>query len=109
MTVRELINRVTENTPDIDASVYITSPLNSGIETFSFEVANITDDGCNDSLFIEIKPFEKGHVCIERDILNEIHDILLNLQKITEDSRGIPLADADIDGLVEELKDRLEM
>ena len=109
MTARELLYRIVDSAPSMDKDIYITTPLDSGINTYSFEVANVTDDGCDDAVFVEIKPYNRSHVCVERDILNEIHDILLNLQKITEDSRGIPLPDADIDRLVEDIKDRLEM
>ena len=53
MTVRDLIQKLILATPDLDAIVYINSPIDE-CEVKDWKIVNITNHGCNDSLHIEI-------------------------------------------------------
>lgn len=54
MTVRELIQTILTNTPDLDAEVYINKPLADGINTDSYKIKEIYEES-NDSLQIDIE------------------------------------------------------
>jgi len=53
MTVRELIQTLVLESPDLDAEVYVEQPIDE-IETQAYKIHKITSDGSNDSLFIKI-------------------------------------------------------
>ena len=53
MTVRELIQTLILESPDLDAEVYVEQPIDE-IEVQSYEINKITNGGSNDGLFIEI-------------------------------------------------------
>jgi len=56
MTVRELIQKLIMESPDLDSTVYISKQLDE-IEVKSYTIENISDDGCNDSITIMIKDY----------------------------------------------------
>ena len=53
MTVRELIQSLILESPDLDAEVYVEQPIDE-IEAQAYKIHKITSDGSNDSLFIKI-------------------------------------------------------
>ena len=53
MTVRELIQTVILESPDLDAEVYIEQPIDE-IEARAYKINKITSDGSNDALFVKI-------------------------------------------------------
>ena len=53
MTVRELIQTVILESPDLDAEVYVEQPIDE-IEAQAYKINKITSGGSNDSLFIKI-------------------------------------------------------
>lgn len=57
MTARELIQKIIEECPDIDAEIYIQKPLDE-IEMKDYEIEKITNGGSNDAIFIEIKDWQ---------------------------------------------------
>ena len=54
MTVRDLIQAILLESPDLDATVYIGKQINE-FEVKSYEIENISSEGSNDSLVITIK------------------------------------------------------
>jgi len=54
MTVREFIKKVLEEAPDLDANVYVNQPVND-IESESYVITGITNNGNNDEVTIEIE------------------------------------------------------
>jgi hypothetical protein len=54
MTVRDLVQTILLESPDLDATVYIGKQINE-IEVKSYEIKNISNEGSNDSLVITIK------------------------------------------------------
>ena len=54
MTVRDLIQTILFESPDLDATVYIGKQIDE-IEVKSYEIENISSEGSNDSLVITIK------------------------------------------------------
>lgn len=54
MTVRDLVQAILLESPDLDATVYIGKQINE-IEVKSYEIENISNEGSNDSLIITIK------------------------------------------------------
>ena len=57
MTARELIQKIIEECPDIDAEIYIQKPLDE-IEMKDYEIETITNGGSNDAIFIVIKDWQ---------------------------------------------------
>jgi len=53
MTVRELIQSLILESPDLDAEVYVEQPIDE-IEAQAYKINKITNGGSNDGLFIEI-------------------------------------------------------
>lgn len=53
MTVRELVQKILEEAPDLDATIFISKPINE-IESKSY-VINTIYEQCSDDLIIEIK------------------------------------------------------
>ena len=53
MTVRELIQTLLLEAPDLDANIYIESELDE-IEMYNHKILNILSQGSNDSVTIEI-------------------------------------------------------
>ena len=53
MTVRELIQTLVLESPDLDAEVYVEQPIDE-IEVQTYKINKITSDGSNDGLFIKI-------------------------------------------------------
>lgn len=56
MTAREFIKKILEEAPDLDADIYISQPVDD-IESESYTIANITNNGNNDEVTIEIQPY----------------------------------------------------
>lgn len=56
MTAREFIKKILEEAPDLDADIYISQPVDD-IESESFTITNITNNGNNDEVTIEIQPY----------------------------------------------------
>ena len=54
MTVRDLIQAILLESPDLDATVYIDKQIDE-FEIKSYEIENISSKGSNDSLVITIK------------------------------------------------------
>lgn len=54
MTVRDLVQAILLESPDLDAAVYIGKQINE-FEVKSYEIENISNEGSNDSLVITIK------------------------------------------------------
>lgn len=54
MTVRDLVQTILLESPDLDATVYIGKQINE-VEVKSYEIENISNEGSNDSLVITIK------------------------------------------------------
>lgn len=54
MTVREFIQTILLESPDLDAIVYIGKQIDE-LEVKSYEIDNISNKGSNDSLVITIK------------------------------------------------------
>ena len=54
MTVRDLVQAILLESPDLDATVYIGKQINE-VEVKSYEIENISNEGSNDSLVITIK------------------------------------------------------
>ena len=54
MTVRDLIQAILLESPDLDAAVYISKQIDE-FEVKSYEIENISNKGSNDSLVITIK------------------------------------------------------
>ena len=54
MTVRDFIQKILLESPDLDATVYIHKQIDD-IECKSYVIDNITSGGSNDSLTIKIK------------------------------------------------------
>ena len=54
MTVRDLVQAILLESPDLDATVYIGKQINE-VEIKSYEIENISNEGSNDSLVITIK------------------------------------------------------
>ena len=54
MTVRELIQTLIIESPNLDADVFISSQKNE-IETEGYSIINISSYGANDGIFIEIE------------------------------------------------------
>ena len=53
MTVRDFIQEILLNAPDLDAEVYIQTV--NGVDIKDFVIDKITNGGSNDGIFIEIK------------------------------------------------------
>ena len=58
MTVRDFIQTILLESPDLDADVYISKPLNGAIEVKSYEIESISSEGSNDSIDIRIKDWK---------------------------------------------------
>ena len=58
MTVRDFIQTILLESPDLDADVYISKPLNGTIEIKSYEIESISSEGSNDSIDIRIKDWQ---------------------------------------------------
>ena len=58
MTVRDFIQTILLESPDLDADVYISKPLNGTIEVKSYEIESISSEGSNDSIDIRIKDWQ---------------------------------------------------
>lgn len=56
MTVRELVQKILEEAPDLDADVYISKAINE-IESKSYKIKSIEEAG-NDGLYIQLKDWE---------------------------------------------------
>ena len=54
MTVRELIQQILSETPDLDANVYINEILDF-VDVREYNITRIDSYGANDSLTLEIK------------------------------------------------------
>lgn len=54
MTVRDFIKQILEEAPDLDAIIYINTPVDD-IEVQGFSITEITSEGNNDSLTIKIQ------------------------------------------------------
>lgn len=54
MTIRELIQTLIIESPDLDADIFISSQKDE-IETDNYSIINISSYGNKDSVFIEIK------------------------------------------------------
>lgn len=54
MTVRDLVQTILLESPDLDATVYVGKQIDE-IEVKSYEIENISSEGSNDSLVITIK------------------------------------------------------
>ena len=54
MTVRDFVQKILLESPDLDATVYIHKQIDD-IECKSYVVNNITIEGSNDSLIIKIE------------------------------------------------------
>ena len=54
MTVRELVQTLLLEAPDLDAEIYISKKLDD-IESKSYNIVSISNEGSNDGVFIEIK------------------------------------------------------
>jgi len=54
MTVRDLVQKLILESPDLDATVYIGKQIDE-FEVKSYEIENISSEGSNDSLVITIK------------------------------------------------------
>lgn len=54
MTVREMIQLLLLNSPNLDADVYISKPINE-VESKSYSITSIDSHGNNDSIDIEIE------------------------------------------------------
>ena len=54
MTVRDLVQTILLESPDLDATVYIGKQINE-VEVKSYEIENISNEGSNDSLVITIQ------------------------------------------------------
>ena len=54
MTVRDLILKLIEESPDLDADVYIEKQIDA-FECQSYEIKEISNEGANDAIFIKIK------------------------------------------------------
>ena len=54
MTVRDLVQTILLESPDLDATVYVSKQIDE-IEVKSYEIENISSEGSNDSLVITIK------------------------------------------------------
>ena len=57
MTVRELIQQILSEAPDLDANVYINETL-SFVDVCEYKITRIDSYGANDSLFLEIEPIK---------------------------------------------------
>lgn len=57
MTVRDFIQKILLESPDLDATVYICKSIDD-IECKSYIINNITNGGSNDSLTIEIEDWK---------------------------------------------------
>jgi hypothetical protein len=57
MTVRDLVQKILLESPDLDATVYIGKQIDE-FEVKSYEVENISSEGSNDSLVITIKDWQ---------------------------------------------------
>ena len=55
MTARELIQKITNEVPDLDAEVYIQIPPTEDTDYQDFHITEITNGGTDDGLFIEIQ------------------------------------------------------
>ena len=53
MTVRELIQKLLSEAPDLDADIYINSELDE-FEMHGHKILNISSGGSNDSVTIEV-------------------------------------------------------
>ena len=54
MTIREFIQKIIEEAPDLDGTVYINSAIDD-IECKSYSIVNISSQGSNDSVSIELE------------------------------------------------------
>lgn len=54
MTVRELIQQILSEAPDLDANVYINETLGF-VDVHEYKIARIDSYGANDSLSLEIE------------------------------------------------------
>ena len=54
MTVRDLVQAILLESPDLDATIYINKQIDE-FEIKSYEIENISNEGSNDSLVITIK------------------------------------------------------
>lgn len=54
MTVRDLVQTILLESPDLDATVYVGKQIDE-FEVKSYEIENISSKGSNDSLVITIK------------------------------------------------------
>lgn len=58
MTVRDFVQKILLESPDLDADIYILEKLDAPDTYNSFndyEIKSISNDGANDGLFIQIK------------------------------------------------------
>ena len=60
MTVRELIQTLILESPNLDAQVYVQKVDEKNEECFDFIIDKVTDGGTNDALFIEIKDWKEN-------------------------------------------------
>ena len=54
MTVRELIQQVLLESPNLDATVYIQKWIDE-VEVKDYDLVKITNGGTNDAVFVEVK------------------------------------------------------
>lgn len=59
MTVRDLIQAILTEAPDLDADVYIGMQLND-IDYESYTIESISSEGSNDSISINLTDWETG-------------------------------------------------
>lgn len=57
MTVREFVQQILLNSPDLDATVYI-QKREDALEYHDFDIIRISDDGSSDGLFIELEDWK---------------------------------------------------
>ena len=54
MTVRELVQTLLLEAPDLDADIYISKKLDD-IESKNYNIVSISNEGTSDAVFIKIK------------------------------------------------------
>lgn len=58
MTVRELIQQLLLNSPDLDSTVYITKKLTETL-CKGYNITSISNRGANDAIFIELEDWSE--------------------------------------------------
>lgn len=56
MTVRDFIDKLIKETPDLDSDIYVLERLpEDDLECQDYKISEITSEGCNDSICIYIE------------------------------------------------------